>query len=89
MSKQRGADDPQSETNRPEAVRGAEEVGQNQPGTKGDGSTFRAGQGNQDLEEGDDAAIVRSRSQKPNPNQTATEATMEPGGNLGHKRNTM
>lgn len=89
MSEQRRASNPESETVRPEAVRGAEEVGQNQPGSKGDGSAFRAGQGDQDAEEGGDEAIVRSRSQKPNPNQTATEATMEPGGDLGHKRNTM
>jgi hypothetical protein len=41
------------------------------------------------VEEGGDEEIVRSRSQKPNPNQTATEATMEPGGDLGHKRTTL
>jgi len=89
MSEQKPADNPQSEATRPEPVRGAEEVGQNQPGSKGDGSTFRAGQGNQDQDQESGDAIVRSQNQKPNPNQTATEATMEPGGDLGHKRTTL
>jgi len=89
MSEQRRADNPESESTRQEAVRGAEEVGQNQPGSKGDGSTFRAGQGNQDQDQESGDPLVRSRSQKPNPNPTATEATMEPGGDLGHKRTTL
>jgi hypothetical protein len=89
MSEQKSADNSQREAARPEPVRGAEEVGQNQPGSKGDGSTFRAGQGNQDQDQESEEGIVRSRSQKPNANQTATEATMEPGGDLGHKRTTL
>lgn len=89
MNQQRRADDPQSEETRPNAVRGAEEVGQNQPGSKGDGSTSRAGQGNQDQDQESGDPIVRSRDQTPNPSQTATEATMEPGGDLGHKRTTL
>lgn len=89
MSEQRRAGHPQSESGGPNPVRGPEEVEQNQPGSKGDGSTFRAGQGAEDSEQGGDEAIVRSRDQQPNPNQTATEAAMEPGGDLGHKRNTM
>ena len=89
MADNRREDDPLSEEILQDPFRPAEEVAQNQPGSKGDGSTFRAGQGNQaqDQESGD--AIVRSRNQKPNPNQTATEATMEPGGDLGHKRTTL
>jgi hypothetical protein len=89
MSDERRADAPQQEEEGTNPVRGAEEVRQNQPGSKGDGSAFRAGQGNQDAEEADGEPIVRSRAQKPNPNQTATEATMEPGGDLGHKRTTL
>jgi len=89
MSEQKRVDNPQSEETQQKAVRGPEEVGQNQPGSKGDGSTFRAGQGNQDQDQESGDALVRSRSQKPNPSQTATEATMEPGGDLGHKRTTL
>lgn len=57
-------------------TRGAEEVSDNQPGSKG----------RRDEEE---PALVRSASQKPNPNQPSDDATMGPGGDLGHKRNTM
>jgi len=89
MSEQRREDNPHSEAERSEPVRGAEEVGQNQPGSKGDGSESRAGQGNQDESQESDEVLVRSRNQKPNANQTATEAAMEPGGDLGHKRTTL
>jgi hypothetical protein len=40
-------------------------------------------------EASEDDRIVRSANQKPNPNQPNDDATMEPGGDLGQKRNTM
>ena len=89
MKEQIRRDDPQSEESGPEAVTGAQVVADNQPGSKGDGSTDRAGQGGPVEDETVDEGIVRSRDQKPNPNQTATEATMAPGGDLGHKRTTL
>ena len=89
MADHRRTDDPRSEEIRHDPIRPAEEVAQNQPGSKGDGSSFRAGGGNPSSEEGDEEGIVRSRDQKPNPNQTNTEAAMEPDGDLGAKRNTM
>lgn len=89
MADNRRTDDPLSEEIRHDPVRPAEEVAQNQPGSKGDGSTYRAGAGTPGSEEGDDEGIVRSRDQKPNTNQTSTQATMEPDGDLGEKRNTM
>ena len=81
--------DPLDEEIRRETVRGADVVGNNQPGSKGDGSETRAGAGTRDDEMGDSDQIVRSADQKPNPNQPADDATMEPGGDLGHKRTTM
>jgi hypothetical protein len=89
MADNRRNDDPLSEEIRQDPIRPAEEVAQNQPGSKGDGSTYRAGAGTGDREEGDDEGIVRSQDQQPNKNQTNTQATMEPDGNLGEKRNTM
>ena len=89
MADNKRTDDPLSEEIRHEPIRPAEEVAQNQPGSKGDGSSFRAGGGNPSSEEGDEDGIVRSRDQKPNSNQTNTQAAMEPDGDLGHKRNTM
>jgi hypothetical protein len=68
--------DPLEEEIRKEPVRGADEVTDNQPGSKGWRSE-------------EDHEIVRSASQKPNPNQPSDDATMEPGGDLGQKRNTM
>jgi hypothetical protein len=68
--------DPLEEEIRKEPVRGADEVSDNQPGSKGWRSE-------------EDQEIVRSASQKPNPNQPSDDATMEPGGDLGQKRNTM
>ena len=56
-------------------VRGADVVRDNDPGSKGD------------VRSGDE--LVRSADQKPNPNQPTDDATMEPGGDLGKKRNTM
>ena len=88
MADNRRNDDPLSEETRQDPIRPAEEVAQNQPGSKGDGSINRAGAGNLGSEDGDDE-IVRSRDQKPNKNQTSTQATMEPDGDLGEKRNTM
>jgi hypothetical protein len=68
--------DPLEEEIRQDPARGIEEVASNQPGSKG-------------RREEEEQEIVRSASQKPNPNQSDEEATMEPGGNLGQKRNTM
>ena len=68
--------DPLEEEIRPDPVRGAEEVTSNQPGSKG-------------RREEDESEIVRSANQTPNPNHPSDDATMEPGGDLGHKRNTM
>jgi hypothetical protein len=68
--------DPLDEEIRREPVRGADEVTDNQPGSKGWRSE-------------EDQEVVRSASQKPNPNQPSDDATMEPGGDLGQKRNTM
>ena len=89
MADNRRNDDPLSEEIRQDPIRPAEEVAQNQPGSKGDGSAFRAGAGDPGSEEGDEEGIVRSRDQQPNKNQTNTQAAMEPDGNLGEKRNTM
>lgn len=68
--------DPLEEEIRQDPVRGAEVVESNQPGSKG-------------RRDEDEPEIVRSASQTPNPNQSDEEATMEPGGDLGQKRNTM
>lgn len=68
--------DPLEEEIRKEPVRGADEVTDNQPGSKG-------------RREEEDQEIVRSASQKPNPNHPSDDATMEPGGDLGQKRNTL
>lgn len=56
-------------------VRGADVVNDNDPGSKGDVRS--------------DGELVRSANQKPNPNNPSDDATMEPGGDLGQKRNTM
>lgn len=55
--------DPLEEEIRPEPVRGAEEVANNQPGSKG-------------RREEEDQEIVRSASQKPNPNQPSQDPSM-------------
>lgn len=89
MSEQRRDEDLHSEGTGQDSIRGAQEVGQNQPGSKGDGSAGRAGQGSPAEDEGADEPLVRSRNQKPNPSQTGTESTMGPGGDLGHKRTTL
>jgi hypothetical protein len=68
--------DPLEDEVRPEPVRGAEEVDDNQPGSKG-------------RREETQEPIVRSANQKPDPRHPADDATMEPGGDLGQKRNTM
>ena len=68
--------DPLDEEIRREPVRGADEVKDNQPGSKG-------------WREEEDQEIVRSANQKPNPTHPSDDATMAPGGDLGHKRNTM
>jgi hypothetical protein len=70
-------------------VRGAEVVGNNQPGSKGDGSVTRAGAGTGDEDEGNSGEIVRSADQKPNANQPDDDATMPPGADPDHVRNTM
>jgi hypothetical protein len=81
--------DPLDEEIRRDPVRGADVVGNNQPGSKGDGSVTRAGSGARDADEGEPGEFVRSANQKPNPNQPSDDATMEPGGDLGHKRTTL
>jgi hypothetical protein len=81
--------DPLDEEIRRDPPRVAEEVSNNQPGSKGDGSVNRAGSGSRDENDLAEGELVRSRNQTPNPNQPSDDATMEPGGDLGHKRNTM
>jgi len=81
--------DPLDEEIRRDPVRGAEEVGSNQPGSKGDGSVNRAGSGGRADDDLNDGELVRTAKQKPNPNHPDNDATMEPGGDLGQKRNTM
>ena len=68
--------DPLEEEIRQDPARGVEEVASNQPGSKG-------------RREEDEPEIVRSANQKPNPIHPSDDATMEPGGDLGHKRNTL
>jgi len=81
--------DPLEEEIRRDTVRGAEEVTDNQPGSKGDGSVNRPGSGSRDGNDTTEGELVRSADQTPNPNQSGEDATMEPGGDLGQKRNTM
>ena len=81
--------DPLEEEIRREAVRGSEEVANNQPGSKGDGSRDRAGSGGRADSDVDADHIERSANQKPNPAHPSDDATMPPGGNRGEKRNTM
>jgi len=81
--------DPLDEEIRRDPARGVEEVAGNQPGSKGDGSISRAGSGGSGDEELTEGEFVRSANQKPNPNQPSDDATMPPGGDLGHKRHTM
>ena len=81
--------DPLEEEIRRNTPRGADEVTDNQPGSKGDGSVTRAGSGARDEEEGEPGEFVRSANQKPNPAHPSDDATMEPGGDLGQKRTTM
>ena len=56
-------------------LRGADVVSDNDPGSKGDVRS--------------DGELVRSANQKPNPSHPSDDATMEPGGDLGQKRNTL
>jgi hypothetical protein len=72
----RSAEGAKSEEIRQQPARGVDEVADNEPGSKG-------------RRDEEDQPIVRSAGQTPNPNQSDEEATMEPGGDLGHKRNTM
>jgi hypothetical protein len=81
--------DPLDEEIRRDPARGIEEVASNQPGSKGDGSVTRAGAGGPADEELNEGEIVRSANQKPNSNQPSDDATMQPGGDLGHKRTNM
>lgn len=81
--------DPLEEEIRRDTVRGADEVTSNQPGSKGDGSVNRAGSGSRAEDESDEGELVRSKDQKPNPNHPSDDATMPPGGDLGHKRTTL
>ena len=81
--------DPLEEEIRPDAVRGAEEVRDNQPGSKGDGSVSRAGAGTPAEAAGNAAEFVRSANQKPNPAHPSDDATMPPGADPDRTRNTM
>ena len=80
--------DPLEEEIRQDPVRGAEEVGHNQPGSKGDGSITRAGAGTRDEDTEHPDELVRSKNQQPNPSHES-DATMEPGSDPDHVRNTM
>lgn len=60
----------------PAPARTIDEVKDNQPGSKG-------------RRDEEAQPIVRSASQRPNPNQPSDDATMEPGGDLGRKRTNM
>jgi hypothetical protein len=79
--------DPLDEEIRRDPARGVEEVANNQPGSKGDGSVSRAGSGGPADDDRNEGEFVRSSAQKPN--HPDGDATMEPGGDLGQKRNTM
>jgi hypothetical protein len=79
--------DPLEEEIRRDPARGADEVRNNQPGSKGDGSVSRAGSGSRADEEVVEGEFVRSANQKPS--RVSDDATMEPGGDLGQKRHTM
>jgi hypothetical protein len=68
--------DPLEDEIQPDTIRGADVVSDNDPGSKG--TEDRGGD-----------ELVRSASQTPNPNQPSDDATMEPGGDLGHKRTNM
>lgn len=68
--------DPLEEEIRQDPARGIEEVASNQPGSKG-------------RREEEEQEVVRSANQKPNPSHPNDDATMEPGGDLGQKRNTL
>jgi hypothetical protein len=71
--KQQG--DPLDDEIRRDPVRGADEVTDNQPGSKGDGSVNRAGSGSRSEAEDTSGQIIRSKSQTPNPNQPDHDAT--------------
>ena len=68
--------DPLEEQIRREPAATVDEVSDNQPGSKG-------------RRDEEDQPLVRSAGQKGNPNHPSDDATMEPGGDLGQKRNTM
>ena len=67
--------DPLEDEIGPHTVRGADVVADNDPGSKGDVRS--------------DDELVRSANQKPNPVHPSDDATMEPGGDRGRKRNTL
>lgn len=74
--------DPLDEEIRRDPVRGAEEVRDNQPGSKGDGSVNRAGSGSRTEEEDTSGQIVRSGGQKPkhaDDDATRSAEGIEPG----------
>jgi hypothetical protein len=81
--------DPLEEEIRRDPARGVDEVSSNQPGSKGDGSISRAGSGGRAVDDLDEGELVRSKNQKPDPSHPSDDATMAPGGDLGHKRNTL
>ena len=68
--------DPLEDEIRPEPVRGAEEVDDNQPGSKG-------------RREEEEQAVVRSADQRPNPNQPDDDATTPAEADLSRRRKNM
>lgn len=72
--------DPLDDEIRRDPVRAFDEVSNNQPGSKGDGSVNRAGSGDRATSDRPEGEIVRSADQKPNPNQPDDDATRPPEG---------
>jgi hypothetical protein len=81
--------DPLDEEVRRDPARGIEEVASNQPGSKGDGSLNRPGSGRRAEDDREPGDLVRSADQKPKANHPSDDATMQPGGDLGHTRTTL
>jgi hypothetical protein len=82
MSSNKHHGDPLENEIRRDPVRGADEVRDNQPGSKGDGSVNRAGSGSRTEEEDTSGQIVRSGGQKPkraDDEATRTSEGIEPG----------
>lgn len=82
--------DPLEEEIHEAPMRNIDEVKDNQPGAP-NARTVRVGvePGSKGRREEEQQPVVRSASQRPNPNQPDDDATMEPGGDLGRKRTNM